>query len=112
MGQIDDLYNWIKKVIQSCEEPCQIEPCGELIDIFEKRKPPEYLVKSLRELLKIIEKSVVSTKKITDNIQTKEKIYQMHNSGHSPKEISELLNVNYQQCIDILNKKRKDSAKK
>lgn len=111
MSKIDDLYDWIKKVINSCDDISQIEPCGELIDIFERRKPPEYLVKSLRELLKIIEQSVISKKKITDNIKIKEKIYDMHIAGHSPVEISEMLGVNYQFCIDTLNKKRKSGKK-
>lgn len=111
MSHIDDLYEWTKRAINDCKKQSQAEMCGELIDIFEKRNPPEYLIKSLRELLKIVELSVISQTKIDDTIQIKEKVWEMYNAGHSPKEISELLDINYQYCIDIMNRKRKAASK-
>lgn len=111
-AQIDELYGWIKKVISSCEAPCHIEPCSELIDIFERRNPPEYLVKSLRELLKIHEQSVNASKNKLDKSHLEERINELFNTGNSPKEIADILDQKYHVVLDVINRKRKSSKKK
>lgn len=111
-AQIDKLYEWIKKVICSCDDIVHIHPCGELIDIFEKRNPPKYLVNGLRELLKVYESSVISSKKKSDVISDEDKIYEMFNSGHSPREISNMTSKKYHAILHIINKKQKYIDKK
>lgn len=110
--QIDKLYEWLKKVISSCNDYVHIEPCSELIDIFARRNPPEYLVKSLRELLKIHEQSVLSSKKKVDKSNMDDKIYDLFKAGHSPKEITGMLGQKYHIVLDVINRKTKPSKKK
>lgn len=110
--QINELYEWIKKIINSCEKLIHIQPCYELIDIFERRSPPEYLVKALKELVKIHEASLMKSKKKADKIPVEDRIYELFNSGHSPIEITQILNQKYHVVLDVIDKKRKTSKKK
>ena len=111
-AQTDELYDWIKKVICSCDDFFHIEPCSGLIDIFERKNPPEYLVKSLRELLKIHEKSISKSEKKSEKLKIDDRIFELFNSGHSVKDISAMLDMKNHQVLAVVNNKLGSLKKK
>lgn len=111
-AQIDTLYEWIKKVINSCDDLIYVGPCSELIDIFERRNPPAYLVNALRKLLEIHEASIIASNKKTDKAPIEDRIYELFNSGHSPNEISDMLSQKYHVVLGVINRKMKSAIKK
>lgn len=111
-NQTDKLYEWIKKIICSCSDFAHVDPCKELIDIFEMKNPPDYLIKSLRELIKIHEQSILSSEKKSDKNNIVDRVYGLFLKGNSIKEIANMLNMKIHVVNNIIDNKMKNVKKK
>lgn len=108
MAEKDRIHSWIGNIINSCEHPSHIEPCEVLITFYEKKGAEAYLIKSLKESLKLKVLIIQEKAKNEKIATTEEEVWNMFQSGnYTMKQISEKLNIKLLKCQEIINRKIK-----
>lgn len=106
MAETDRIYGWISNVINSCEHPSHIEPCGVLITFYEKKGADPYLIKALRESLKIQVLIIQDKHKNKEQASKEDEVWIMFSSGkYNVKQISDALSIKLLKCHEIINNK-------
>lgn len=108
MSEINTIYTFISGIINTCKCMSHIEPCEVLIDFYEKKGAEKYIIKSLRESLKIRVKIVKENNKVEEKESIEEKAWNMFKSGsHTIGEIEKELKIKYSKIQEIIKERMK-----